>query len=87
MDCYIGPHHESRRIYIVDQFDPRTRKWDEHKLVFGARTIKEAKLIYDGGISDGSGPRRRRNVHEVSPEGLKAWLKDGATERPFADAA
>ena len=60
---------------------------DEHKVVFGARTIKEAKSIYDGGFSDGSGPRLSRHVHETSPDGLKDWLDGAETHRPFAEAA
>lgn len=87
VDCYIGPHHKSRRIFVVNQIDPERQKFDEHKVIFGARNRKDARDIYDGGFSDGSGPKRRWSIHEVTPEGLKHWLAKGNTKRPMQAAA
>lgn len=83
IDCYIGPHHASKRIFVVNQIDPKTKKFDEHKIIFGARTPSEARKIYDGGFSDGSGPKRRWAVHETNPVSLKAWLSGKRTAKPF----
>lgn len=86
VDAYIGPHPASKRIFVINQFDPATKKFDEHKLVFGASGPREARAVYDGGFSDGSGPKRRWSVHEVAPHDLKVWLSAGKRARPFPKA-
>lgn len=85
IDVYVGPHRGSRRIFVVDQVEPKSRKPDEHKVILGAQNITQAKRIYDEGFSDGSGSKRRAAVHETTPEALKEWLKSGNTKTPFAD--
>lgn len=83
VDAYIGPHHDSKRVFIVNQIDPKTKRFDEHKLIFGARSPGEARAIYDGGFSDNSGPKRRWALHETDPQALKAWLAGSKTHKPF----
>lgn len=87
VDCYVGPHVKSTRIFIVNQIKPGTKRLDEHKVVMGARTLNEAKAIYDGGFSDGSGPKRRWSIREVTPEGLRDWLSKGSAKHPLLAAA
>lgn len=82
-DAYIGPHPDSRRVFVVNQTDPKTKRFDEHKLIFGARSPGEARAIYDHGFSDGSGPKRRWALHETDPESLKAWLAGPRAHKPF----
>lgn len=84
MDCYIGPHEGSKRVFVVNQIEPHERKFDEHKFIFGARTLKEAKAIYDDGFSDKSGPKRRWSIYEVPPEQLRKWLERGPHKKPFS---
>ena len=84
VDAYIGPHPSSRRIFIVNQIEPGERRFDEHKIIFGARTLKEAKAIYDDGFSDKSGPKRRWSIYEVSPTELRDWLDRGPRKKPFS---
>jgi hypothetical protein len=83
VDAYVGPHPESRRAFVIDQYDPQGN-FDEHKVVLAARTAKDATAIYDAGFSDGSGPARRGAITEVPVTRLKAWLKDADTTEPFA---
>lgn len=87
VDCYIGPHHVSKRIFVVNQIEPGAKRLDEHKVIFGARTLGEAKAIYDEGFSDGSGSKRRWSVKEMTPEALKDWLKKGSRWKPLVAAA
>ncbi len=46
LDCYIGPNKESRRVFIVHQVDPNTKKFDEDKVMLGFDTVKAAKTAY-----------------------------------------
>jgi hypothetical protein len=45
-DCYIGPDEEAGNVYIVNQQDPATKKFDEQKVMIGFNSIKEAKAAY-----------------------------------------
>lgn len=84
VDTYVGSHPESKRAFVVDQIDPETGKFDEHKAILGARTLEEAREIYDGGFSDGSGPDRRAAIAEMPVSEFKRWLKEGDTKTDIA---
>lgn len=83
VDVYVGPHRSSRRIFVANQMDPKTKAWDEHKVIMGAQNMKQAQRIYDLGFSDGSGPKRRHSIHETTPQAFRAWLAEGNTKTPF----
>lgn len=87
VDCYVGPHHKSPRIFVVNQIEPGSKRLDEHKIVMGARTMGEAKAIYDEGFSDGSGPKRRWSIREMTPDTLRDWLNKGSARKPLVAAA
>ncbi|MFN3612943.1 MAG: LPD38 domain-containing protein [Rubrimonas sp.] len=83
VDVYIGPQPDSDRAFVIDQFDPETGAFDEHKTVLGVQSRAEALAIYDAGFSDGSGPRRRRGVTEMGVDEFRAWASDGDTSKPM----
>src|SRR5262245_51481201 len=35
LDVYVGPHHKSQKVYVVDQRDADTGDFDEHKAFLG----------------------------------------------------
>lgn len=77
VDIYIGDKNPaSKKIFVVDQYDPKTGKFDEHKAIAGVDTAKEAADLYDAGFSDKSGPSRRGDVTEMSVEKFKEWVYD-----------
>lgn len=84
VDVYVGENPGHPRAFVVDQFDPETDRFDEHKVVLGAITEAQATAIYDAGFSDGSGPRRRKAVSEYSVEGFSLWLRNGDQTKPAA---
>ena len=83
VDAYVGPHPASKNAYIVDQIDPKTGQWDEHKVVLGAGSERQAREIYDAGFSDNSGPQRLGAITKLPVSDLKTWLKEGDTHAPF----
>lgn len=87
IDVYVGPNPDSDRVFIIDQIDPDTRRFDEHKLVIGAETAEQAEAIYLSGFSDGSGAHRLGAMSELSVAELKTWLAEGNNRRPFAYVA
>lgn len=81
-DVYVGDNPSSDRVFVVDQFEPKTGKWDEHKGVLGVATREEAQAIYDAAFSDGSGPQRRGAITEMSVDEFKQYLQ-GDTTKPI----
>lgn len=89
VDCYIGPDHESDKVFIVDQVDAKTRRFDEHKVLLSYPTESAALKDYRAAFSDGKGQDRIGHVTEMSVADLKDWLRSGDTKKPlrgrFAD--
>jgi hypothetical protein len=48
LDCYLGPNLESDKVFIVNQNDPVTGKFDEQKVMLGFNTGIDAKDAYLG---------------------------------------
>jgi hypothetical protein len=46
LDAYVGPNPESEKVFIVNQNDPVTGKFDEQKCMIGFNTATEAKEAY-----------------------------------------
>lgn len=71
----------STRPYVIDQIDPKTGSFDEHKVMIGFRARDLAIAAYDAAYPDGRGPTRRGAVSDLPAAQLKGWLeKDGATK-------
>lgn len=81
MDILIGPYHRRNIAYVIEQVNPQTGKFDEHKVVVGAENQEEAAEIYDSMFSDGSGPDRRGTMHLMSASLFREWVKKPRTER------
>lgn len=84
LDFYLGPHPDSPKAYVVDQIDPDNLKFDEHKIIIGARSPEEADAIYQSGFSDGTGAMSGASITEMSPAELKTWIENGDTKKPLA---
>lgn len=83
VDVWLGDHPESELAFVVNQLDPATGDFDEHKLVLGARSLAEAKRLYLANYPDGW-----EGMGEVTPltvPQLRRWLRHGHTGKPVAD--
>lgn len=86
VDTYVGPNPQSDSVTIVDQINPKTGKFDEHKVVLGANDETEARRIYEGGFADGSGPSRIGGMVTMPVSDFKGWLANGDQTKPAAPA-
>lgn len=84
VDVYVGSYPKSDRVFVVDQLDANTGKFDEHKIMLGFRDAAAAKATYLKGFSDGKGKDRLGKMTEVAMPVFKAWVKSRGTRRPFA---
>lgn len=54
LDVFLGPNPETSTVaYVVDQRDPKTGVFDEHKVVLGAADMEEAKAVYRANYEPG----------------------------------
>ena len=86
VDVYIGPNPASDRVFVIDQMDLKTGKFDEHKAVLGAAELGEAVDLYVNSFDDPT-LDRIGDVTEMSVDEFRQWVKDGKnTKRPAAKA-
>lgn len=88
VDVYIGKADPVQSpVFVVDQYDRQTGKFDEHKAILGASSLEEAQSLYDAHFSDGKGAERRGAVTPMSFDAFKDWARNGNTKAPMADRA
>ncbi|HQR21880.1 MAG TPA: PLxRFG domain-containing protein [Burkholderiaceae bacterium] len=84
VDTFIGPKPESKQVFIVDQLNPKTGEFDEHKVMLGFDSQEAAEAGYKAAYpADWKG---MGTVTATTVDGLKEWVKGGDTKAPFAPA-
>jgi proteasome lid subunit RPN8/RPN11 len=71
LDVFVGDNPESTRVFVVDQYDPKTGLFDEHKVMLGYSSEPEALAAYRRNYPrswKGLGP-----IREFDVEGFKQW--------------
>jgi hypothetical protein len=79
VDVFVGKKPESPNVYIVDQKDPKTGKFDEHKVMIGFKDRVSARKGYLANY-DKSGASRIMGVTEMPMEQFKEWIKGDTTQ-------
>jgi len=87
VDFYLGPHPDSGQVYVVDQINPATGKFDEHKALIGFRSATAARAAYEAGFSDQSGRVRLGDMARLTVAQFKDWLSKGDQGAPLAYSA
>lgn len=83
VDVYVGEYLEADTVYIVDQQNPDTGAFDEHKVLLAFPDRTSALNGYTLSFSDGKGQARVGAVAEMSVDAFREWLKRPAP-RPAA---
>ena len=83
IDVYVVPRPVmGAPVFVFDQYNPSNGRFDEHKAVLGAGSRQEAESVYDAHFSDGSGPKRRKGLRQMTLAEFKEWIKNGDTKKP-----
>lgn len=84
IDVFIGDNPNSKRIFVVDQVNPKTKEFDESKVMLGFDTEDEAQKAYLSNYSkDWKG---FKDITYVDIDTFRDWLYDGAKQRkPFGE--
>lgn len=85
LDVYLLPNEKSDQVFVIDQKDYETGRFDEHKIVLGASSEKEALKTYRAGFSDGKD--RVKHVRRMTMSEFKTWLAKGDTSKPIKNVA
>jgi hypothetical protein len=83
MDCYIGPHLKTGKVYIVDQNKINSETFDEHKCMIGYHSQQEALEDYFSGHSRGKSIFR--GVTQLTPWEFQKWLRFGNHKTPLSE--
>ena len=81
VDIFMGPDVNSDVIYVVDQVDPSTSRFDEVKALTGFSNETLAREAYLSAYQKGW-----KGLGKITPVTLgefKAWLRSGQTHRPY----
>jgi hypothetical protein len=81
VDVFVGNNPASTKVFVVDQVDPKTGKFDEHKVMLGFNSEEEAREGYHANYDpDWKGLGA---MTEMPVEQFKEWLGDGTrTKKP-----
>lgn len=75
------PEDFAGNVYVVDQIDPATGKFDEHKVVVGATDEADAKSTYLRNYEPGW--QGMGAITAMPMDQFKAWAKDGQKSQPL----
>lgn len=83
LDVFIKPGAQSARTaYVIDQTNPKTGAFDEHKIVLGADSEQDARTIYQSNYQPGWNGLGA--ITAMPMEQFKDWIKSGKTKKPIA---
>lgn len=80
VDTFIGPNPESGKVFVVDQVN-KDGSFDEHKVMLGVDSLKEADELYHANYHDGW--TGRGAITEMPIADFKAWVRDGVKTQPL----
>lgn len=84
LDVFVGPERDSKEVFVIDQVDPSTGDFDEHKCMLAYPSRVLALRDYQRAFSDGSGAARIGGVKHMSMDQFKDWLENGDCTKPVA---
>jgi hypothetical protein len=84
VDVFIGENPESEKVFVVNQIDQSTGKFDEHKVLLGFDSLPEAKAGYLANYSKGW--KGGDDIAEISMDEFKEKLNAGKLSKPIKAA-
>jgi hypothetical protein len=80
IDVFMGPHSRSELVTIINQVDPKTREFDEHKCMLGFFTKDEAIRAYKQAYA--AGWKGMGSAATMGVDQFKKWVRSGRKMAP-----
>lgn len=86
IDVFLSDDPEHGNVYVIDQVDPKTGKFDESKVMYGFSSEQEARDAYLSNYEEGW--KGLGKITQVTKEEFKKWI-DSSTRKtkPFSEYA
>lgn len=85
VDVSLGDHHDAEHVHVIDQIDPDSRKFDEHKAMLGFQHAGDAVRAYRSSFSDGRGHERIGSITPMHVDKFKEWVGTRHAKKPLGD--
>ena len=84
IDVYLSDNPTEGNVFVIDQVNPETREFDEHKVMYGFNSAEEAREAYLANFSEGW--NGLGTITEVSKEEFKKWIESSHRKtKPFSE--
>ena len=86
IDVFLGDNPQSENVFVVDQVNPDTGAFDEHKAMIGFNSIEEAQAAYLSNYEENWGGLGSITASTIGE--FKEWAKkEGRRVKPFSEYA
>lgn len=79
LDVFLGPNPEAELVFVVNQVDPSTGKFDEHKCMLGFLTEEDARQGYLANYEDGW--QGLSSIKAMTMTDFKEWINGDTTKQ------
>ena len=84
IDVYLSDNPTEGNVYVIDQVNPETREFDEHKVMYGFNSIDEAREAYLANFSEGW--NGLGTITEVTKDEFRKWIDSSHRKtKPFSE--
>ena len=84
IDVYLSDNPTEGNVFVIDQVNPETREFDEHKVMYGFDSAEEAREAYLANFSEGW--NGLGTITEVSKDEFKKWIESSHRKtKPFSE--
>jgi hypothetical protein len=80
VDVFIGDEPHSEYVLVINQVDPKTKRFDEHKAMLGYASRRGAERCYLSNYEEGW--QGMGKTTPMTMDQFKKWLKDGNQNKP-----
>jgi hypothetical protein len=83
VDCFIGDRVNGNKVFVINQRNPKSGLFDEHKVMIGFSDCEEARQAYLSNYENGWD-----GIMSITPSNtkkLREWLQYGNKTEPFED--
>ena len=84
IDVFLSETPEQGRVFVIDQVDPETGRFDEHKVMYGFGSAEEARDAYLSNYSPGW--KGLGSITEVGKDEFRKWIDSSRRKtKPFSE--